>query len=306
MHSPSRRAFLHGRRLSQTPWGQFCQRLRRTVSGEFTEFNLAESAASGRLIAQHSSDIHHVRALCKEYGVVLALDGVALPTRPVGQPIVWVRPGSALARFERLESNGNRWFLQPGCTLGELVTAGFTPFQGLPPQTTVAAWLADRTLCDYAIGQTGRSGLEHLRVVLGDGTAVTLGPFGEHDSKPLDGLRVQQMVSALFRLAAGDKVSSLLNAQFWPARYRLDALMRVNDAPVNLSHLLLGHGGDLGWVDWVVINADRLDPLGGLDNRFSSDLADLEGWRDTAEALDSSVKSLFDPDTVFSTAGQNL
>ena len=32
----------------------------------------------------------------------------------------------------------------------------------------------------------------------------------------------------------------------WAARYRLDALMPQPGRIVNLSHLLLGHGGDLG------------------------------------------------------------
>lgn len=306
MHSPSRRAFLHGRRLPQSPWEQFCQRLRRTVVGEFVEFTAQGFASSGRLTAQHINDVYHVRALCQQYGVVFALDGVTMPSRPAGKPTVWVRPGSGLQQVKRLEPDGHRWFVQPGCTLAALSKAGAGSFDGAPGHTTVAAWLADRTVSDYATGRTVCSGVEHVRVMLGDGEAITIGSFGHQDAKPLEGMRAQQLVSALFRLAGTSEAKSCLQGSSWPLRYRLDALMAVDGAPVNLAHLLLGHGGDLGWVEWVVINAVSWVPDAQAPACFSTQCVGSDKGMDVQRVLDAQIKKLFDPDGVFSYAGQDL
>lgn len=306
MHSPSRRAFLSGRRLSQSPWERFCERLRRTVTGEFIEFQVEGTAGSGRLTVHQTGDVHHVRTLCDEYGVVLALDGLSMPWRHPDQPVIWVRPGKGMSKFQRLEGSPSKWFVQPGCTLGELVNAGFSQFKPLPPQTTVAAWLADRTLSDYAIGKTGQSGVEHVALLLGDGNVVTLGPFGEDNAKPLSGLRLQQLVPALFRLAAGPDAQACLQADFWPSRYRLDALVGRAGSTINLAHLCLGQGGDLGWVEWVVLDADGLQPALHQQHHFSTDAVEQAGWGDAASTLDWEVKSLFDPHSVFSSSGQDL
>lgn len=306
MQSTSRRAFLHGRRLPQTPWEQFCQRLRRTVVGDFIEFKGEGAVATGRLTAQHTTDIHHVRALCREYGVVLALEDLSMPTRKKDQHTVWVRPGKGLSGFSRLDEDSNRWFVQPGCTLGALADAGLKQLSHLPPKMTVAAWLADRTLSDYAPGCTFRSGLEHASVLLGDGQIVNLGPFSILNTKPLDGLRLQQLVPALFQLGAGASATACLGTGFWPSRYRLDALMPVSGHGQNLAHLCLGHGGDLGWVEWVVIDADTLDPASDQAGCFSTELAELEGLAAAASTLNKQIKELFDPDGVFPHNGQDL
>lgn len=306
MQSQSRRAFLHGRTLPQSPWEQFCQRLRRTVTGEFIEFQIAGTMGSGRLTAQQATDIHRVRALCDEYGVVLGLEGLSMPARHPDQPTIWVRPGKGLSGFKRLDEASNKWFVQSGCTLGELVAAGFHQLATLPPQMTLACWLADRTVSDYAIGQTSRSGLEHASLLLGDGQLVTLGPFAKQNTRPLDGLRLQQLVPALFRLASGADARFCLDADFWPSRYRLDALMDIDGTSQNLAHLVLGHGGDLGWLEWAVIDADQLDPGTGDGVYFSTDEVEQGGWGDAATTLDWEVKALFDPHTVFSSFGQNI
>lgn len=306
MESTSRRAFLGGRSLARTPWGQFCQRLRRTITGEFIEYQVAGAAGSGRLTAQHATDVHHARALCNEYGVVLRLDGLAMPVRQADQPTIWVRPGKGLAGFSRLEENSNTWFVQPGCTLGDLSEAGLEQLGHLPPHTTVAAWIADRTLSDYATGRTFRSGLQHASLLLGDGEAVNLGPFSAQNTKPLDGLRLQTLVPALYRLASGLDATTCLNGDFWPSRYRLDALMPVNTHTQNLAHLCLGHGGDLGWLEWAVIDGDMLDPAQEQAGYFSTDLLEEQGLGDAATTLDWEIKALFDPDRVFPDYGQDL
>lgn len=306
MQSSSRRAFLRGRTLPQSPWEQFCQRLRRTVTGEFIEFQVSGAAGSGRLTVQHTTDIHHVRALCDEYGVVLSLDGLSMPARHPDQPTIWVRAGKALSGFRRIEEGSNKWFVQPGCTVGELAAAGLHQLDHLPATMTLACWLADRTVSDYAIGQTSRSGLEHAALLLGDGQVVTLGPFARQNTRPLDGLRLQQLVPALFRLASGTDASFCLGAGFWPSRYRLDALMPVEGTSQNLAHLILGHGGDLGWLEWAVIDGDLLDVDTRNDVYFSSDLVEEGGWGDAATTLDWEVKALFDPHSVFSSFGQSI
>src|SRR3546814_19171830 len=81
-----------------------------------------------------------------------------------------------MSRCERLEAGSTKWFVQPGCLLGELEAAGFSQFADLPCHITVAAWLADRRLCDWDTGATGYSGLVHASVLLADGTLASLGP----------------------------------------------------------------------------------------------------------------------------------
>lgn len=306
MQSSSRRAFFRGRRLPQTPWENFCQRLRRTVANEFIDYRVDGTAGSGRITVQDTTDIHHVRALCREYGVALCLEGLAMPTRLRDQPTVWVRLGKGMSRLGRLDDSSNRWFVQPGCTIKDLCDAGLQRLDHLPQHITVAAWLADRTLSDYAIGCTAHSGLEHASLLLGDGQSVHLGPFSVDNTKPLDGLRLQQLVPALFRVASSAEAKVCQEADFWPGRYRLDALMPVSGTSQNLAHLCLGHGGDLGWVEWVVLDADTLDPQSGQVGCFSTDLVAQAGKMDAATMLDRQVKALFDPDSVFPRQGQDL
>lgn len=306
MQSSSRRAFFRGRRLPQTPWEQFCQRVRRTVANEFVDYRVEGTAGSGRITVEDATDIHHVRALCREYGVAMCLEGLAMASRPQDQPVVWVRLGKGMSRLARLDDSSNRWFVQPGCTLADLREAGFKNLDHLPGQLTVAAWLADRTLSDYAIGGTVHSGLEHVSLLLGDGQSVHLGPFAVDNTKPLDGLRLQQLVPALFRLASSAEARVCQDAEFWPARYRLDALMPVSGTTQNLAHLCLGHGGDLGWIEWAVLDADTLDARAGQAACFSTEGVAQMGKKDASSMLDRQIKALFDPDAVFPVYGQDL
>lgn len=308
MQSSSRRAFLGGRRQASTPWGQFCQRVRRSVQGEFAEFRIEGSAGNARLTVEDAADIHHVRALCEAYDVILGLDGLALPARARDLPVVWLRPGKGLARMQPVAPGSRKWFVQPGCTLGELAGAGLRQFADLPAHLSVAAWLADRSLVDYAPGRTAASGVEHLSLMLGDGEVVTLGPFGRDDRKALQGLRLQQLVPALFRLAVRPEWRAGLQAGFWPGRYRLDVLMR-EDAPINLAQLCLGHGGDLGWVQWLVLDADAegmAAPDAPAAQYYGEEMLEQAGFAAQAMEMDHEVKSLFDPGRVLSDPGQQL
>lgn len=96
----------------------------------------------------------------------------------------------------------------------------------------------------------------------------------------------------------------------WPARYRLDALFPQADAAgatVNLSHLLLGHGGDLGWVEWIVMDEQlaQPEPERPYAERYSARRADDCGLLVPAGDLDTQVKMLFDPAGLFPHPGQD-
>lgn len=298
MESPARRAFLTGHRADQTPWEALMQRLRRGIVGKL--FDFGTPAGSARLVPGEMADVYRARTLCQELGVRLALDGIPHASRLDDAPVLWVEPGVAMSRFQRLSEGDTRWFVQPGCLLGDLEQAGLRQFVDLPCHLTVAAWLADREWCDWGAGRTADSGLVHASLLLNDGTQANLGAFGEANHKPLDSLRLQQMIPRLFDLSTAASTVQLREQALWPGRYRVDALAPEGGASVNLAHLLLGHGGDLGWVEWVVLDerAPLYAPYEYKDRFFQR--------KPTAEvlALDGQVKALFDPMGVFPSPGQ--
>ncbi|HLV27937.1 MAG TPA: hypothetical protein VKY60_02310 [Burkholderiaceae bacterium] len=333
MQSEGRRAFLRGRRPASTPWEQFYSRLRTVAAGEVTLLETASDRPAARLLVQRPADVHHALRLCREHGVCLALDGVPSTASQPG-PVLWLRPGRDLSACRRLEPTSNRWFVQPGCLLGELEAAGLTAFAEMPAHLTVAAWLADRSLCNWATGSTASSGLVHASALLGDGVSVSLGAFGTENRKALDNLRLQKLIPSLFSLASGCDGNTCAERATWPARYRLDALLPARQDTLNLSHLLLGHGGDLAWVEWVVIDADLADPAAGANvplelpgveaelfeddsdygDGYSMGGGDLGGSGPceqvnlirAAQEIDAGVKALFDPEGVFPHPGQLL
>lgn len=259
----------------------------------------------------------------------MALDGVPCTASHPG-PVLWLRHGREIAACRRLEPNGTLWFVQPGCLLGELEAAGLTRFSEAPAHLTVAAWLADRAHCNWPTGHTASSGIVHASALLADGISVSLGAFGTENRKALDSLRLQQLIPALFTLASGPDGRVCAERSVWPARYRLDALLPAPGNTVNLSHLLLGHGGDLAWIEWVVIDETLVDPAAG-----AAPLLDLPGVQGVeceleerrgggqepgggtapceevnlaraAQEVDAGTKSLFDPHGVFPHPGQAL
>ncbi|HEY9281690.1 MAG TPA: hypothetical protein VIP51_16605 [Eoetvoesiella sp.] len=320
MQSSSRRAFLMGRRSARSPWDSFCQRMRRTVAGSFYEFGVQDGIGQARLSPSHAADVRHAHRLCAEYGVVLAVDGVGHAHELDDQSVLFIQPGREMAGCQRLAEGSAKWFVQPGCLLGELEAAGLRYFSDLPSHVTVAAWLADRTLCDWDTGETFRSGVVHASVLLAGGEIASLGPFGEHNRQPLGSLPVQKLVPALFQLASHPDAQVCRQQQRWPARYRLDALFPRAGQTVNLAHCVLGHGGDLGWVEWVVLDEELLrEPPASqepsnpyqpsarhapyfLSRAGQSD----EGMTALAFELDARVKDLFDPSGVFPHPGQDL
>jgi len=291
--------------------------MRAAVAGAFHAHEAFDGCAAHQawLAPRQASDVHHARRLCAEYGVALALDYAAGADWPLAQAVLWVDPGAELRTCERLPSSAHAWFVQPGCLLGQLAAAGLAGFDGLPAHLSVAAWLSDRALCQWETGNTARSGLSHACVLLADGSAVVLGPFGARQQTPLTTAAQRRLVSELFALAATETAQRCLAAAQWPAHYRLDALRPRAGAQENLAQILAGHGGNLGWIEWLVFDerllgrqdcADRAfwregcngsgNGNGDVDGNAGGDQAAL---RQAAQTLDAQVKTLFDPDGVF-------
>jgi len=284
----SRRAFLTGRTADEPAWQVFCRRLGRAAQGELIDFGIHDGYGSARLEPRDEADVKAARRLCAEYGVVLALSGVNPAGSPPGHSVLWLEPEVSLTACTRLQGAGDKWFVQPGCLLGALSAAGLTQFDDQPAYLSVAAWLADRARCAWLAGHTRSSGLLHASVLLADGVETVLGPFGPQRKQGLDTLAMQKLVPALFQLAVQEGTHLNQGRADWPARYRLDALQPAQRAEVNLAHLLLGHGGTLAWVNWLVFEpcpAGTLAPYPPQEPQV----------REIAQALDARVKALFDP-----------
>lgn len=329
MQSEGRRAFLRGRRVPASPWENFCNRLRNAAAGDVTILDSTAHQQAARLRVKQPADVHHARRLCSQHGVAMALEGVPGAAVPPG-PVLWLRPGHELSACRRMEPGSSRWFVQPGCLLGELEAAGLSCFADMPAHLTVAAWLADRKHCNWPTGGLAASGVVHASAMLADGVSVSLGAFGTDNRKALDSLRLQQLIPALFSLASGPDGRICGERRVWPARYRLDALLPAPGKTLNLAHLLLGHGGDLAWFEWVVIDASEADPVAGralpleMPGCDPSDAGQGMGWSGAggleggtgpcddvnlaraAQDLDAAVKGLFDPDGLFPHPGQTL
>ena len=298
MPSPSRRAFLTGHRPPTDPWTALCQRLDRLVTGSIYKLDAVNGHGQARLLAHALTDVHHARAVCADEGVQLAFGGGPAPLVDVSRPVLWVTPGSGLARCERLEPQGSRWFVQPGCTVAALQAAGFNGLQGVASDTTVADWLLSAPGARSQVpGVLGVSGLVYASVLLADGTSAGLGPFGERNTKPLQGWSLQQLVSSLFQLIWSPEAQTCRAQTCWPARYRLDALLPEPPEGINLSRLLLGSQGALGWLEWVVLDDAMVSQPAKVSTSLSVDSDPTVSV--AARQLDRQIKQLFDPDGLF-------
>lgn len=300
MVSSSRRAFLSGRTIPQSPWAAFCHRLRRDIQGLFLELDSTPGLEQGRLHPGSSADVELARQLAAEYSVQLALGGVPMANPYHTGAVLYLAPDHRMSRCERLEPNSTLWFVQPGCLIGELEAQGFSGLHEVNPGLTVAAWLADRRYHMWPQGFTQLSGVEHAAILLADGTRANLGPFGANNKNPLNSLRLQQMIPALFQLQA----SSVPHPEhYWTARYRLDALQPDAAYGINLAHLLLGHGGDLAWVDWLVLD-QQMQALAVPDDWQWPMPQDMNVA--ATQDQDEAVRQWFDPVGLFSYPGQEL
>jgi hypothetical protein len=251
---PTRRAFLFGRGTPQTPWQTFCQRLRRSCLGRVEDAGETGGEGTCRLTAVQADDLRHALALCTEYGVVLALGGVSGTGPAPGRSVLWV-DASQMRGLTALPGAVPRWRAEPGVTLGELTRAGLPQFAGAPPSLTLGEWFADPHYAVWPVGRVDLSGIYSADVLLAGGEAETLGPFSADDGQPLRSAALQRLVPALFLTAARPDARWCRAQPAWPARYRIDALVPVAPATVNLAQMLHGHGGALAWVDSLVLQA---------------------------------------------------
>ncbi|WYX62589.1 hypothetical protein WJ967_10415 [Achromobacter xylosoxidans] len=172
---PSRRAFLLGRRPVQTPWATFLQRLALLCQGAVRDLGEAPGLGPRAMLApQREADVAQARALCAEYGVVMALDEAQGPFAPVSGPLLAVDPGR-LAGLARLAGPTPRWRAQPGVPLAALAQAGLRQFDGLPGSMTLAQWLAAPAA--WSMGRCADSGVLAVDLLLADGVEETLGPL---------------------------------------------------------------------------------------------------------------------------------
>ncbi len=278
----TRRAFLLGRRPPETPWAAFLRRLRRTCEGELRTLDTATApAGAARWAPATAADVRVARELCVEYGVILALADTRGDV--AGRPCLWVEPRGldtlvglapgldacldlAPAHATPVTAPGHspatplarpsRWRAGPGVTLAALARAGLARFATLPGEMTVAAWLASRACMDAAPGRACPPGLFSIDVLLADGAAETLGPFGAGAGLPLRSASGQALIPALYTLSTRADTAWCRAQADWPARYRLDALAPPPPAEANLAGLLAGHEGALGWVESVVLLSD--------------------------------------------------
>lgn len=290
--------------MPASPWDAFCAQMRGAVEGGFHYDKATDDhAGSATLWPRHPADVQHAHRLCVQHGVTLALD---LGSRPasLSRPVLWVSAGVDLGSIERLQPDGPSWFVQPGCMLGQLEAAGLPGFDSLPGHLSVAEWLADRALCNWPRGQTALSGISHLSVLLADGSSAVLGPFGAHQETPLAGGAQRRLVSSLFELVASSTALPCLQAPQWPGRYRLDALRPAQDGAINLAHLMAGHGGNLAWVEWVVLDERLLgrQAEGAGDGFTAWRGGDDPALQGPAQALDACVKTLFDPTGLYASS----
>ena len=123
---------------------------------------------------------------------------------------------------------------------------------------------------------------------------MVLGPFGAQEQQPLTPA-MRSLVSTLFQLSSDQQGQTCRQQVQWPCRYRLDALTPPDAQGINLAHLMLGHSGHLGWVEWVVLDERLLGKQGeaAASGREWCAPRDAE-LRDQARTLDFQVKRLFD------------
>lgn len=293
MTSKSRRAFLRGRAPAPTAWGRFLARVQEEYPRQVQSLPASPQGAEQALfIPAHVSDVHAVFLLAQHFAIQLSLFSVtaseldkgAQPDTDIEQPVLWLDP-RLLQRCERIDDQG-RFYIEPGATMQQLVAAGLTQFAALPGQMTFIQWLSDPAFHQYR--DLASTGVQMASMVMADCSVARLGPFGAHSNMELNTSTLQRVVPQLFQLLETPVAQQCLQLPTWPARFRLDAL--AVPEKVNLAYLVLGQSMQLGWVEWVVLDAQtctqpafRQLPTLGPQQRI---------W---VQELDAAVQQHFDP-----------
>jgi hypothetical protein len=297
---PSRRAFLTGRRPTRSAWSLFCERIARARLGDFHDEGEGGGSGRARLTPSVESHAAVALALCREAGVAMVLEGMAMPPGPV----LLLDP-SALAGLAPAGAGG--WAVGAGCRVGDLAALGLAQFGQADPALFFSIWLAE-TGAAWAQGGCADSGIESVSALLADGSAETFGPFGAAATRPLMSATAQRLVPDLFQLAASAEAGACRALARWPARYRLDALLPAPGREVNLAHLFCGHGGALAWIQGAVVRAPLAAGVPPVSEIAAGALALDVGlaagsppfFELKSGHLDRQVKRLFDPFERFS------
>lgn len=290
MQNPSRRFFLGGRAPELSAWEQCLVQLRQKA--------LAVTAHEQTVVSVLTlKELHYVRQLCHGLGIRLSLWGknTAAAAELRDEEVLHVDV-SALNQLEPIDELGQRWFVQAGASVAQLKAVGFEGLDVIPEGLTLTAWLANPDYHHYDLSAIDQSGLVHASLLQADGSVSSLGPFGAQNTKPLNTVFLQQLVPQLFMLANTEVAQKLLEHEPWLGTFRLDVLSAQNSSP-NLAHLLLGHQGALGAIEWVVLDKTQYMPAPHRDSRAEVD--PLLGM--AAQELDAAVRQLFDADGLFFT-----
>lgn len=291
MQNVSRRAFFGGKAPEVSQWDQLLLQLQRKTQGKLIKLDQEEQVAYKPSLL---TDLHHARQLCHAFDVNLYVLGLQAQVNDELKPIVWLDL-TALNQLKPLDPQKNQWFVQAGVRIGQLKEVGFNLGTTVPDELTVANWLADSLYHPYSLAQLRQSGLVHASLLTADGSVNSLGLFGEQNTKPLNTAFLRRVVPQVFQLATSDLAQTLLEQPRWLGRYRWDVFNPKN-TELNLAYLLLGHAGDLGVIEWVVLNQENIKTP--APSEFISE--ENTTLQIAAEEFDAAIKQLFDPDGLFS------
>lgn len=290
MQNPSRRAFLGGQRAQSLPWHQFLLQLQRKTQAIILELDHAEQQLLFRPTVL--ADLHHARQLCHAFDIKLHLWGTN-ELNAEDLPCLWI-DYSALTQLTALNTDEQQWFVQPGVTIAQLRQEGFHIPELCGDELLAVDWLSRPEFHAYDTLQTQQSGLVHASLLMADGSVSSLGAFGQANTKPLNTPELRLLVPQLFQLANSELAAPILATLKWSSRYRWDIFDPRNKA-LNLAHLLLGHQGDLGVVEWFVLDKSQLQPS------FAPTVAIVDALlKIQVEEIETAIKQYFDPQFLFS------
>jgi len=246
-----------------------------------------------RVLLQDLGDLPSLRQLCQEYDVAMVLEGTATADTIIGRSCLIVSAGVRLSGTEALGEHA--CLALPGTSVAHMQALGYEQFSQVPPELTLAQWLAMPQWHDCRPGCTANSGLERVHALFADGQTAVLGGFGVNDESPLRLPALQRLIPALFEQLSEPDIVRCAAMPRWPLAYRLDALKpRLGD--INLAQLFLGHGGTLIWCQELVLRRLR-HPNIVTDTVLSE--ADHEFVTGVHHHLEGNIKALFDPGGVF-------
>lgn len=293
MHENRRRFLTLSKRPQEGPWQTFCRRVQRALEAPLTNEQEKDGYHYATVVVQDLGDLPSLRQLCQEYDVAMVQEGTATAATIIGRSSLIVSTG---ARLRGTETLGDHACLAlPGTLVAHMQALGYEQFSQVPPELTLAQWLAMPQWHDCRPGCTANSGLERVHALFADGQTAVLGGFGVHDESPLRLPALQRLIPALFEHLSDADVARCLAMPRWPLAYRLDALKpRLGD--INLAQLFLGHRGTLIWCQELVIR--RLK-----HNTIVTDVELSDADRDFVTVahhhVEGNIKALFDPGGLF-------